>query len=74
MQEMQTVIVLLSVIVGILSLVIIVMLGMVIALLVKARQLTRRVDAITANVARATEWLSPAKVVGEIARLFNKGK
>lgn len=74
MQDMQIVIILLSIIVGILSLVIIALLGVVIALLVKIRQVARRVDAVTANVAKATEWLSPAKVVGEIASLFGKNK
>lgn len=74
MQDMQTVIILLSVIVGILSLVIIALLGVVIALLVKARQIAQRVDDVTTNVAKVTEWLSPAKFVGEIASLFNRKK
>lgn len=72
MQDMQTVIVILSVIVGILSLMTIALMGLVIALLVKARQIARRVDEVTTNVAKASEWLSPKKVFDGIAGLFNR--
>lgn len=72
MEDIQTAIVLLTVIVGILSVVIVILMGVIIALLVKLRSIARKVDTVTANVARATEWLSPTKVVSEIARLFKK--
>jgi len=72
MQDMQTVIILLSVIVGLLSVVILALLAAVIALLVKLRQVARRVDTVTANLAMATEWLSPKKVFREISNLFSR--
>lgn len=74
MEDVQTVIVLLSIIVGILSFVVVVLLTLVIILLVKANRVVKRVDAITTNVARATEWLSPTKVFSEISNLFRKNK
>lgn len=72
MQDMQTVMVLLSIIVGLLSAVILVLLAVMIALLVKIRQVAKRIDTVTAGLARATEWFSPAKVFKEIAGLFGK--
>lgn len=70
MQDMQTVIILLSVITGLLSIMILALLGALIALLIKLRQLAARVDAVTTNIAKATEWLSPTKVFREVAQLF----
>ena len=70
MEDMQTVIILLSVIVGLLSFVILVMLIAMISLLIKLNRFARRVDAVTANVARASEWLSPTKVFSEVKNLF----
>ena len=55
MQDMQVVVILLSVIVAILSVMVIVLLGLVIALLVKFRQIASRVDVATTNIAKATE-------------------
>lgn len=72
MQDMQTVIILLSVLVGLLSLVVLVLLGVVIALLLKVRRIAKKVDAVTTNLARASEWLSPSKVFSEIRQLFRK--
>lgn len=74
MQDMQTAIILLSIIVGILSFVILVLLGLLIALLVKVNRITKRIDSITINIAKATEWFSPTKVFNGIANLFGKGK
>lgn len=72
MQDMQTAIILLSIIVGLLSVVIVALLGVAIALLLKLRQIAKRVDTITTNVARASEWFSPTKVFSEIGKLFGK--
>ncbi len=74
MQDMQTVIVLLSIIVTILSVMVIVLLGFVVVLLVKLRKIAVTVDTVTTNIARATEWLSPTKVFSEISQLFGKRK
>ncbi len=72
MQDMQTVIVLLSIIVTILSIMVVVLLALAIVLLVKIRKIASTVDTVTTNIARATEWLSPAKVFKEISQLFGK--
>lgn len=72
MEDMHTVIVLLSIIVGLLSVVILALLATVIMLLIKVRRIAQKIDAVTTNVARATEWLSPTKVFSEIRSLFHK--
>lgn len=74
MQEMQIVIILLSIIVTMLSVMVLVLIGVAIALLIRFRKIVQRVDAITTNVVSVTEWLSPTKVFSEIAQLFRKGK
>lgn len=72
MHDVQTAIILLSVIVGLLSILIIVLFGVVIALLLKLRKIAQRIESITVNVERATEWLSPTKVFSEISNLFRR--
>ena len=72
MEDMQTIIILLSVIVGLLSIVILALLGLIIGLLVKLGAIMKRIDTITTNVASATEWFSPIKVFKEIGKLFHK--
>lgn len=72
MQEVQTAIILLSIITGILSVVVIVLIGIIIAILFRLRQLIARIDNIASNISDATEWLSPIKVVKSIKKLFNK--
>ena len=67
MEDIQTIIILLSIIIGLLSVIIVALLAVVITLLAKLN-----VDKITTNVASATEWLSPTKVFSEIAGLFRK--
>ena len=54
------------------SIVILALLGLIIGLLVKLGAIMKRVDAITTNVASATEWFSPTKVFKEIGKLFHK--
>lgn len=72
MEDMQTVIILLTIIVGILSVVVVALMSVTIALLIKVNNIAKKVDMVTANVAKATEWLSPMKIVSEIANLFKK--
>ncbi len=74
MQDTQTIIVLLTAIVSVLSILVIVSLGLLIMVLVKARRIARRVDQTTATIAKATEWLSPAKLISEVTSYFNKRK
>ncbi len=72
MEDMQTIIILLTVIVGILSIMVIVLMSLIIMLLIKMRKIAQKVDDVTKNIAKATEWLSPMKIVSEIAQLFKK--
>ena len=72
MEDIQTAIVLLSIIVGLLSVIIVTLLAVVIALLVRLNTGMKSVSKITTNVASATEWLSPTKVFSEISGLFRK--
>ncbi|NCU29661.1 hypothetical protein EOM60_03550 [Candidatus Saccharibacteria bacterium] len=74
MQDLQTVIVLLTVIVTLLSVGNLVLLGVIIALLLKIRGIANQAEKAMSNISRVTEWFSPAKVYEEIANLFkNKG-
>lgn len=70
--EMQTIVVLLTITVILLSLAILTLLGTAIALLIKVRKIAQSIEQVTVNVASATEWLSIAKVVGEVSKLFRK--
>lgn len=72
MEDMQTVIILMTVVIVIHSVTIIVLFGVIIALLTKLKRLVNRAEAVTHNIAQATEWLSPVKVFTEVARLFRK--
>ena len=70
--DTQTTITLLTIAVLLLSTVVVVILGIVIAILLKVRKMTQKFDAVMQNVAQASEWLTPAKVLGQIANLFRK--
>lgn len=70
--DTQTTITLLTIAVLLLSTVVVVILGIVIAILLKVRKITQNFDAILENVAQASEWLTPAKVLGRIVNLFRK--
>jgi hypothetical protein len=70
--DTQTTITLLTIAVLLLSTVVVVILGITIAILLKIRKITENIDAVMQNVAQASEWLTPAKVLGQIANLFRK--
>lgn len=70
--DTQTTITLLTIAVLLLSTVVVVILGIVIAILLKVRKITQNVDALMQNLAEASEWLTPAKVLGQIVNLFRK--
>jgi len=71
-EDIQTTIILLSIIVGLLSVIIVALLVVVITLLVRINAIMKSVGRITTNGASATEWLSPTKVFSEISGLFRK--
>ena len=63
---------LLTICVALLSSVLVGLLVAVIVLLAKLRQVAANLDRIANNLASATDWLAPSKVIGEVVRLFRK--
>lgn len=74
MSDTQTVIILLSIIVTILSIMAITVTVAIIFFLIRIKRIIDRVDDTTAHAARVIEWLSPAKIISEIVSLLNKNK
>ena len=70
--DTQTTITLLTIAVLLLSTVVVVILGILIAVLLKIRKITQNIDAVMQNVAEASEWLTPTKVLSQIVNLFRK--
>lgn len=66
------IITLLTITVILLSAVIIGLLAAVIAVLMKIRKVADKLNLVLANVAKATEWFSPAKLFDEARRAFHK--
>ena len=72
MEDMQTVIILMTVVIIIHSVTIIVLFGVIISLLTKLKRLVNQAEAAGSNIAQATEWLSPVKLFTEVVQLFRK--
>ena len=70
----QTIVILLTIIVALLSLVIVTLLALAIVVLIKLKQIAKRADKVTNNLAAATEWLVPAKLFREAGRIFRNNK
>jgi hypothetical protein len=70
--ESQTIITLLTITVILLSTVMVALLGIVIVVLVKLQKIAQNLDNVLKNVATASEWLTPTKVLGQIINLFRK--
>lgn len=70
--DSDVIITLLTVAVTLLSLVIVGLLIAVIIVLVKIRQMTKKMNLVLANVGKATDWLVPAKLFAEARRAFHK--
>ena len=68
MEDMQTVIILMTVVIIIHSVTIIVLFGV----LTKLKRLVNQAEAAVSNIAQATEWLSPVKLFTEVVQLFRK--
>lgn len=63
---------LLSVAVILQSIVIVALLVMTTMILIKVHRITKNIDAVMANFAQATEWLTPTKVIAQVVKLFRK--
>ncbi len=72
MMDSNTIITLLTVVVTLLSAVIIVLLATAIIVLVKVKKMTKKLNVVLANAAKATEWFAPAKLFSEARRAFHK--
>jgi hypothetical protein len=70
--ESNTVITLLTIAVTLLSVVIIGLLVAAIIVLVKIRQMAKKLNIVFENAAKATEWFSPAKLFYTARRAFHK--
>jgi MFS superfamily sulfate permease-like transporter len=70
--DADVIITLLTVVVTLLSAVIIGLLIAVIIVLVKVRQMAKKLTLVFANVGKATDWLSPAKVFYQARQIFHK--
>lgn len=72
MEEMQIVVILLSVIIVIHSVMIIALFSILIALLTRVKKIAAKVEVTANNFAQASEWLSPIKVFSAAVRAFRK--
>lgn len=70
--DTHTLIILLTIAVLLLSVMMIAVLAIAIIIVLKVRSIAERVNRITDNVANASEWLVPAKVMSEVVKLFRK--
>jgi hypothetical protein len=70
--DTDVVITLLTITVILLSIVILAMLVAMTIVLVKVQRLVKNINAVMDNVASATEWLSPVKVISYVSKLFRK--
>ena len=66
MGESSTIIVLLTITVIILAVVIAALLAAVTFLLVRMNKIAKNIEAVSNNIAEATEWLSPVKLISTI--------
>lgn len=69
---MEPVLTLLVILIVMLAVVIIVFLTAITLLLIRVNRTMKKVSAIVDNVADISSWFSPAKVIGELVRLFRK--
>jgi len=70
MSDSATIIVLLTITVIILSVVIVVLLGAVTVLLLRLNKIAKNIESISNNVAEATSWFSPTKLISTIVSAF----
>jgi len=65
MEDMQTVIILMTAVIVVHSVAIIILFSIIISLLVKLKRIASQAETAAHNIAQATEWLSPRKVFTE---------
>ena len=72
MSDSSTIIVLLTVTVIILSVVIVALIATVTVLLFRLNRIAKSIEAVSNNLAEATEWLSPVKLFSTALSIFRK--
>lgn len=72
MDDMQTIITLLTVVVVLLSIVIIALIAAIIILIVKVNKLVSDAQHVTSNLAAATKWLNPVTVFTELMNAIRR--
>jgi len=72
MSDSSTVIVLLTITVIILSIVIVALLAAVTFLLLRLNKIAKNIEAVSNNLAEATAWLSPAKIITTVMSTFRR--
>lgn len=72
MEDSSTIIVLLTITVIMLAAVIIALLGVVAVLVYRINRIVKHIESVSKNVAEATAWFTPSKLVGSILDLFNR--
>ena len=72
MEDMQTVIILMTAVIVVHSVAIIILFSIIISLLVKLKRIASQAETAAHNIVQVTEWLSPRKVFTEASRLFRR--
>jgi hypothetical protein len=72
MGDSATIIVLLTITVILLSIVIIALVAAITVLIVRLNKIAHNIEAISSNVAEATEWFSPTKIFSTIVDTFRR--
>lgn len=72
MSDSSTIIILLTITVIILSVVIVALLATVTFLLLRLNRIAKNIEAVSSHIVEATEWLSPAKVIGTVVSAFRR--
>ncbi len=74
MDQIETAIILLTILVTILSLVLIALLALLVVVMVKLNKIANEAKSITENLSSATAWLSPTTVFSAAMRAFRNHK
>lgn len=72
MGESSTIIILLTITVIILSVVIVALLAAVTFLLVRLNKIAKNIEAVSNNLAEATEWFSPVKIISTVVNAIKR--
>lgn len=72
MDDSSTIVILLTITVIILSVVIVALLGIVTVLMFRLNKIAKNIEAVSTNIAEATSWFSPAKLISTVVGAFRR--